>query len=508
MAETTGNSRLGNMWANLTPSQRMMIVGTLTAVVVVIIVGSVIASRAGYSTLFSGLSPEEAGVIVQELDSRKISYRIAGGGGSILVPSSQVYSARISLASDGYPRSGTVGFEIFDGNLFGMTDFLQKVNYRRALEGELAQTISQMQEVDGVRVHIVIPERPLFKEDEQPATASVVIKSNPARGLTQRQVEGIAYLVASSVEGLDPDRVTILDSRGTLMSRGFPDKDGKPGNQLELTQKVETYLESKAQTLLDEVLGPNKSVVRVSAVLNFRSIESTTENFDPETAVVRSEERIETTEGETGDRSETSVTNYEMGRTVESIADEVGNIEKLSVAVMVDGKYEEVTNDYGEVTTNFVARTDAELRTLSGIVRRAVGVDDGRGDYFEIATIAFDRTYLEEQERGMEKFMKMQFYMSLAKKGLYAAGIFFAVFMLIKLIKRAAKAIEEASKQLPAAPQPRVQLQGQTPAAQARVAAQPRAQAGPPAVEDALNYAAANPKEAASLIKSLMEEGE
>jgi flagellar M-ring protein FliF len=504
MAETAGNSRLGNMWANLTPGQRMMIIGTAIAVVVVVIVGGIIATRAGYSTLYSGLSPEEAGLVVQELDAKKISYRITGGGSSIQVPTSQVYTARIGLASEGFPRSGIVGFEIFDGNLFGMTDFLQKVNYRRALQGELAKTISQMQEVDGVRVHIVIPERPLFKEDEQPATASVVLKTNPARSLTSRQIEGIAYLVASSVEGLQPNRVTILDSRGMMLSRGFPDADGEPGNQLELAQSVETCLEGKAQTLLDEVLGPGKSVVRVSAVLNFRHIESSTETYDPETAVVRSEERIETTEGENGNRSETSVTNYEMGRTVESIANEVGNIERLSVAVMVDGKYEESTDQYGEVTRTFVQRPASELQTLAGIVRSAVGVDDSRGDYFEIATMAFDRTYLEEQERGMEKFMRMQLYMSIAKKGIYAAVMFFAIFMIIKLVKKAAHFIEEALKALPQAA-PRAQHQVSIPQAGGEKAARAPA---PVAAGAGLNYAVDNPKETASLIKSMMEEGE
>jgi len=504
MAEFTGNSRLKNMWANLTPGQRTMLIGTALAVVVVIIVGGILASRAGYATLYSGLSPEEAGLVVQELDGRKIPYRITGGGSSIQVPTSQVYSARITLASEGLPRSGKVGFEIFDGNLFGMTDFLQKVNYRRALEGELAKTISQMHEVDGVRVHIVIPERPLFKEDEQPATASVVIKCNPARKPSKSQIEGIAYLVASSVEGLEPDRVTILDSRGAIMSRGFPDGDGKPGNQLELTQSVETYLESKAQTLLDEVLGPNKSVVRISAALNFRRIESSTETYDPETSVVRSEERIETTEGESGNRSETSVTNYEMGRTVESIANEVGNIKKLSVAVMVDGMYEENVGRGGEVTRTFVPRTDAELQTIAGVVRSAVGVDQTRGDYFEIASIAFDRTYLEEQERGMEKFMKMQFYMSLAKKGIYAAIILVAILMIVKLVKKVARVIEEASRALPQAA-PRMQHQ----VSAVQQGAQKQARAEAPATPGAgLNYAVENPKQTASLIKSMMEEGE
>jgi len=220
--------------------------------------------------------------------------------------------------------------------------------------------------------------------------------------------------------------------------------------------------------------------------------------------VVRSEERIETTAGESGDRSETSVTNFEMGRTVESIVNEVGNIERLSVAVMVDGKYEESTDQYGEVTRNFVQRPASELQTLAGIVRSAVGVNDARGDYFEIATIAFDRTYLEEQERGMEKFMKMQFYMSIAKKGLYAVALFFAVFMVIKLVKKAARVIEEASKALPQAA-PRMHSQVSMPQQGAEKASR---SPSPVAVGAGLNYAVENPKQTASLIKSMMEEGE
>ena len=445
MADQSQTSRALAIWKNLSPGQRMMVGGTVVAIIIAIIVGAWVISRAGYSVLYSGLAPEEAGQIVEKLEQRNIPYRLAGGGGTILVPSSKVYDARIELASEGYPRSGTVGFEIFDKTVFGMTEFLQKVNYRRALEGELAKTIMEMEEVEGVRVHIVVPEKSLFKEDQQPATASVVLRTNPARRLSRRHVEGIAYLVASAVEGLEPSRVTILDSNGILLSKGFFSGETQPGDALELKQQVEAYLENKAQTLLDGVLGPGKSVVRVAAELNLERIERSIQRYDPESAVVISEERSESSDGTGGGTSETSVTNYEFDKTIETIAGEVGNIERLSVAVMVDGTYETV-GEGENATTRFEPRSEEELAKIAGIVKSAVGFDETRNDYFEIASIAFDRSYLADEEKGMEKMLKMQFYLSLARKGAYLAGLIFALLMILKMVKKVAGLLSAASQ--------------------------------------------------------------
>jgi len=274
----------------------------------------------------------------------------------------------------------------------------------------------------------------------------VVLRTNPARILSQRSTEGIAYLVASSVEGLEPERVTIIDSRGTVLSRGFPDGRGQASNGLELKQQVEDYLENKAQTLLDGVLGPGTSVVRISTILNMERIERSVESYDPETAVIRSEEVIATSGADGQSSSETSVTNYELDRSVESIASEVGNIERLSVAVMVDGRYETSTDGDDEVTRTFIPREDEELAKLAGIVKSAVGFNPKREDYFEIASIAFDRSFLEEQEIGMEKVLKMQFYMSLARKGAYLAGLVLGLLVLLKLVKMTAGILGSAKR--------------------------------------------------------------
>ena len=500
MAEQRPDSGLKRTWGNLSPGQRLVVGGTLVAIIVAVVVGGVMVSRAGYSVLYSGLAPEEAGKVLEKLEQRHIPYRLGAGGGSIMVPTGKVHSARIELASDGLPGSGAVGFEIFDKTVFGMTEFLQKVNYRRALEGELSQTIMQMQEVEGVRVHIVVPENALFKEDQQPATASVVLRSNPARTLSQRNIEGIAYLVASSVEGLDPDRVTIIDSRGTLLSRGFPDGRGQASDGLELKQKVESYLEDKAQTLLDGVLGPGASVVRISAILNMERIERNVESYDPESAVIRSEERIENATGDGQSRSETSVTNYEFDRAVESIAGEVGNIERLSVAVMVDGKYENTTARGGEVIRTFIPREDEEIATLAGIVKSAVGFDSERNDYFEIASIAFDRSFLEQQEIGMEKMLKMQFYMSLARKGAYLGGLILALVLLMKLVKKTAGIIGSATRS--------VDCRGGGPVEAGVGAGATTAQPSGDVATRIASMASSNPDQAAGVISSMVGGGD
>jgi flagellar M-ring protein FliF len=481
----------------------MVIIGTVGAIVTALIVAGIIGSRAGYSVLYSGLAQEEAGQVVEKLDQRKIPYRITAGGSSILVPTGSVYSARIELASEGIPKSGTVGFEVFDKNLFGMTEFLQKVNYRRAIEGELSKTISQMEEAQGARVHIVVPERSLFRDDERPATASVVIKINPASRLTRTQIQGIAYLVASSVEGLGPDHVTILDSRGTLLSKGFPNQQGEPSDRLELVKSVEDYLQNKAQSLLDEVLGPGRSVVRVSADLNLEKIERSTERYDPESAVVISEERLETTEGQSGGRSESSVTNYEFDRAVESLATEVGNVKKLSVALMVDGTYTVTTLRDGSVNKEFVPRTDEEMQKLAGIVKSAVGFDSRRGDYFEVAHIAFDRTFLEEEEKDMGKMMKMQFYFNIARKGAYLAGAVLMLIFIVKMVKKSAAILGSSGLRtldIPIAAQAEATA-GRRGAVTGRAGLQPE-------TEQLASITSKDPVGAASVIRSMMSEGE
>ncbi len=279
---------IGEFIRMMSPSQAIMLFGVVAGIIVGVFVISNWVYSVNYSTLYSNLEPSEAGEIVSYLNEREIPYKLTDGGKNIAVPSDDVYSVRISLASQGLPRTGNIGYSIFDQSNLGMTEFLQNLNFRRALEGELMRTIMQLSDVQAARVHIVMPKDRLFKKDQVEATASVVLKLKRPDGLTKSQIAGITHLVASSVEGLKPGNISILDYNGNLLSSEMKSDvlAGLSSSQLEVRKNVETYLEDKAQTMLDGVIGTGRSIVRVTAELDFQQMEKTSEMYDPNSAVV------------------------------------------------------------------------------------------------------------------------------------------------------------------------------------------------------------------------------
>ncbi|MCX6827258.1 MAG: flagellar basal-body MS-ring/collar protein FliF [candidate division Zixibacteria bacterium] len=344
----------------MTPSQAMVLIAVVAGIIVgVVVVGSWVKSI-NYSVLYSNLEAAEAGEVVNQLTEQSIPYKLADGGTTIMVSSDDVYKLRISLASQGLPRSGNVGYAIFDKSNLGMTEFLQNLNYRRALEGELMKTIMQLSAVEAARVHIVMPKERLFKEDKQEATASVVLKLRHGGGLSKSQLSGITHLVASSVEGLKGQNISIIDYNGELLSSAVESDAlaGLSSSQLEVRQSVEQYLEHKAQSMLNDVIGQGKSVVRVTAELDFQQLEKTSELYDPNSQVVRSEEKSsesksasdkqeQNAESRDDNKVETAVTNYEINKTVEHMVNSVGSIKRLSIAVLLDGLYKTVENADG-----------------------------------------------------------------------------------------------------------------------------------------------------------------
>jgi flagellar M-ring protein FliF len=428
---------VGQIVARMTASQVMMLFGILAGVIVGIVIVVGLVSDVTYSRLYSNIDEAEAGEIVNYLNDNKIPYRLSDNGGSIEIPSSDVYRTRISLASDGIPRSGNIGYSIFDQNNLGMTDFLQNLNFRRALEGELTRTITQLSEVQAARVHIVMPKERLFREDKKEATASVVLKLRGSADLAKRQVAGIAHLVAASVEGLKPSNIAILDYDGNLLSSGQETDPiaGLSGTQMEVRKNVEQYLEDKAQSMLNGVLGSDKSVVRVTAELDFKQLERTSETFDPNAPSVRSEERTkasnsnsdkatETSESLAEENTETTVTNYELNKTVEHMIDAVGGIKRLSVAVMIDGTYKEVENAEGVMEGIYQPRPQEELDRLAAIVRSAIGYDAERNDQLEIVNLPFDRDNLDADRDALDSMYMRDFYLDIGKKiGLIVLGL-------------------------------------------------------------------------------------
>lgn len=378
------------------------------------------AGQPEFETLYAGLSQEDTYSIVEKLKERRIPYKLEGG--RILIPQEKVYETRLELAASGLPSGGVVGFEIFEKTGFGMTEFAQKVNYLRALQGELARTISWLSEVETARVHIVIPERRLFTREEG-ARASVVVKLKPGRSLSPSQVQGIVHLVASSVRGLDPEDVTVVDTKGNMLTRAVEDGVvALSASQLEYRRAFERDMAKRIQGILEPIVGPGKVIARVSAEMDFKKVERTEERYDPDNVVVRSEQRSkEKTVGgmtmgvpgvasnlpggqdQAGQASppqtqkQDEVVNYEIGRVVNRVVEPSGVVKRLSVAVLVDGKYKVEKTQDGKEVKRYLPRSEEELKKFEELVKSAVGFSAERNDVVEVVSIPFEST-----EKGPE----------------------------------------------------------------------------------------------------------
>ncbi|MCK9275558.1 MAG: flagellar M-ring protein FliF [Syntrophales bacterium] len=409
-------------------------------------------NRKDYKVLFSDLANTDANRIVLRLQEKKIPYKISPSGDSLLVPAELVPELRIEMAASGLTQGGAVGFEIFDKKNFGATEFVQKLNYRRALQGELARTVNSLDEIAASRVHIAIPEKSLFVEESTNPSASVVVKLKPGRKLQGSQVEGIVNLVAASVENLSPENVMVVDNNGNIISQSAKESGQSvmDGTQIEYQRNVEKGLAGRVQKMLERVVGKGKVVAAVAARLDFGETERTEEIFGSEDPAIRSLQRktekskTPLSEGESSvsvkespmdqqtvvNREKTNeIINYEVNRIVSKTVKPVGEIEKLSVAVMVDGVY--VKNDKGN--EEYQSRTKKEMELLEELVKKAVGFDARRGDQVVLSNIAFKRTDMEGiLEEGKSLIDKLASLLFLLKFPLLLLSLVLTVFFVFK----------------------------------------------------------------------------
>lgn len=387
----------------LSLQQKILIGGAVAIAVVLVGLLVVFLNEPNYVPLYTNLQQEDASRIVEQLSSQKVPYRIEDSGKTIKVPQEKVYELRLSLAGKGILSSGTVGYELFDKSTMGMSEFMQKLNFKRALEGELTKTIMQQEGIDGARVHLTIPEKSVFKEDEKLPTASVVLKMKGNLRLAKENATAIINLVSSSVEGLQPGKVTLLDTRGRLLSKENSDDPLAISStrQYEIKQSVENYLALKAQSILDNILGYGNSMIQVNAELNFDQVEKTMETFDPESQTVVSEQNVKTENNgknlsdSTAQTSQNNTTNYEISKTVEKVIEGTGNIKKISVAAVINDVAKEVKK--GDKTEIVYSPRSPELMTkIEDIVKKAVGVNEQRQDQFSIVNISFETKNAED----------------------------------------------------------------------------------------------------------------
>lgn len=351
---------LRELWTRLTVNQRATFIIGAGLIVAIAAAAVTYTTRPVMATLYTGLEAKDAATVADQLRDEKIPFDVSSDG-TIKVPQQHVNSLRLTFAEKGIPHSGELGYELFDKPMLGLTDQLQKLNQRRAIEGELARTMTSIEGVENARVHLVIPEQRLFREDQKPATASIVLSLKPGYTMNKKQVAALTSLTAYAVEGLEPANVTILDSEGNPLTNGRRDDlAGLSSTQLETQAMVEQELESKAQALLADVVGDGRSRVEVTVKLNWDRVERTLEDYDPDRIATLSEES-QTSEDPTTGTSEKLVTNYQVPRTVEKVVPAVGNIERIWASVLIDGNYTSTTDAEGITTQTYIERTPQEM---------------------------------------------------------------------------------------------------------------------------------------------------
>jgi flagellar M-ring protein FliF len=450
------------IWRSLSLQQKILVsVGFAVAFVGLLSI-ALWQTTPEYTVLFSNLQERDAAEIVESLRESGVPYKLSNGGATILVPSNRVAETRLTLAQEGLPKGGGVGYEIFDRTRLGITGFEQRVNLKRAMEGELSRTINQLAEVRWSRVQIVMPEERLFTEEQEQPTASVFLNLEPGRTLDRRQIQGIQHLVASSVEGLRPEKITILDQNANplaMPTEPIMAATDLSASQFDLRSKVERYFHNKIKGMFDRIVGPGKSVVSVSVDLDFDKIERTEERYDPDSAVVRSEQRqrettsTPTTQAEgiagvsanlptaapltqtaygTQRQSSSSITNFEISKTIEHIIESPSSIKEVSVAVVVDGTYREVTAPDGETRREYTPRSEEELEKYRRMVMAAVGGNPTARNV-EVINVPMEAPLEEMEEAPVE--VGRELYLEIAK-GVVTVVILLFVFLLVRYILR------------------------------------------------------------------------
>ncbi len=468
------------------------------------------SQRIDYQVLYSNLSDEDSGLIIQKLKELRIPYRVTPSG--IMVPSDKVYSLRLELAAQGLPQGGGVGFEIFDKRDFTMTDFIQRLNYQRALQGELSRTIKSLQEVESCRVHLAIPEKGLFSKEEERPKASVFLRLKPGRTLSKSQIQGIVHLVSSSIEGLRPEDVTVVDSKGEMLTA--PRRDelvALTQNQVEFRQHVEKDLEDRVISILEPVVGRGKVRAKVSAEIDFTRIEKTEEKYDPDSQVARSEQRTvekssrvapggvpgvssnipgkQTVETSSGSYSEkkTETVNYEISKVISHTVVSPGEIKRLTVVALVDGTY---AGAQGSKERRYIPRTEEELKKFEAMVKNAVGFVATRGDDVRVINMPFQEEPPEEAEEPSKDVMPVVITAVRYSIPLIALLLLF-LFVIRPLIKT-----------LTSPPPPKIRTELPKTVQELERAMELQGLSRPDIIEWARN----NPQKAAQLIKGWIEE--
>ena len=408
---TDARTRANTVLNGFSPGQKMM---TVLAVVALVVGGAMFtkwAGRPSYAPLFSNLAPSDAASITSKLTSDHVPYRLADGGATVMVPVRQLYNERIKLAAAGLPSSSQSGYSLLDKQGITTSEFTQQVDYQRALEGELAKTVTAIQGVSAASVHLVIPQQDVFADSTSQASAAVLVSLAPGTSLNATQVQAIVHLVASSVEGLAPSNVTVTDDKGDVLAA--PGTNGSQtaagDSQEQQTQAFQSQVGTSIQDMLAQVIGPNHAVVRVTANLDFDQKASTTETYPNNKPVPLNQTTTQesytgqgnppvggtlsaspttlpqSTGGQTTYSSQQNATNYAVDKVTQQVVQAPGTVSRMSIAVAVDSNAKGV-----------------DAGTIKQLVSAAAGIQPSRGDTVDVAVVPFDTTTATQAQKALK----------------------------------------------------------------------------------------------------------
>ncbi len=450
-------TQLKELNRRLSLNQKLSIAALSTVVLCSILSFVYLIQGDGHQLLFSGLDAESAARVTDRLDELGIGYRLSDRGSAVLVPAERIDEARLSLAAEGMPSTGRMGFEIFDQNNWGLTDFAEKINFNRALEAELERTILSLSEISRVRVHLVPEKDALFEEDERPAKASVLIQLRRATALPAPKIAGITNLVASAVEGLEPANVTVVDVSGRLLTENGAGSR-IDGTLRELEKEAEAGLAAKVISVLEPLVG--KGRVRVSALveLNNSEVTQTEELFDPkQSALVRQLRTDQSSQEETargipfkandgeeepaatplqGEKLLQEEVHYEVSKTVRNLIQPRGSVKRVAVAVAVDHKMISETGPDGAVVEKSEPRSVEEMGQIKNLVTGAIGYDQNRGDTLTVENIPFSLSAESLPPPGFLETYPRLVWTGLRYFKLFALFLLFYLFIFRPLRKR------------------------------------------------------------------------
>lgn len=419
------------------------------------------ASGKDYAVLLTNIPTDQLTTIIEKLNAKNVPYQLKEDSKTILVPKEYLHATQMQLMAEiGSSRVGSIGLELFDKQDFGINSYAQKINYQRALQGELMRAINTLTSVKQSKVILALPAKKTIMEESSPPSASVVVELHPGKELSADQVRGIRYLVSSAVEGMDVDHVSVIDEHGKMLSRASDAASGASNEMMDLKRKVEKDLEGRIESILSKVVGAGKIVARVDANINQKMVNSVEETVDPDKTAIRSQTSQEESldgartnpSGVPGSRSnipgaednngqvgfkqdvkkELKTVNFDVPKTIRNIKEAAGGVEKISVAVLIDGVSTVTIKPDGTSETKWAPRSVEEIAKYESLVKNAVGFVAARGDNVKIESIQFQLEDFTDSEKILTTLEKKKLVQSLLKWGLLGFALMLTFFMVVR----------------------------------------------------------------------------